>query len=563
MIVYNCPMVPFEFFKALGIQFRRINNFGCEFDKLNPNVCSFCRRSILSVDKDDIVIWVDSCDSARRTADFLKQTNKVFELHIPVVSTQQAILKLSNDLRLLWQSLKSIFGDVDDEKLFHTQKTFEQQLKLLAKALPEDLRTAKELYEEVIAEKWIGSTQLKDKVVLVVGAPIDEDLVKIIEQSGGSVINATCSGAYSMISNTVDSSDIFKNIAHRILNRKLMCMRFALQRNFSDLIDITKPSAIVLHTIKFCDFYSFDEREIRKTKIPFVTIENDMTSQANAQIKTRVQALMEFSMNKRSDSEKMFDLFIGIDSGSTTTKIVVLNTEKKILYKSVVKTGAYPAITAKRLYEEVIEKFKTLREKVYLVCTGYGRTVLDFADEQITEITCHAKGVHFLMPEIRTIIDIGGQDSKVIKVENGQVVEFVMNDKCAAGTGRFLEVMANVLDVPLQKIGDLSLKHAKEIDISSVCTVFAESEVVSLRASGHKREDILYAIHKAIAKRISTMYERVKGTQPVVLTGGVALNEGVKAALEKILDIQIKIPSEPVLTGALGAAVIGYQKTHR
>lgn len=563
MIVYNCPMVPFEFFKALGIQFRRIRNFGCEFDKLNPNVCSFCRRSILSVDKDDIVIWVDSCDSARRTADFLKQTNKVFELHIPVVSTQQAILKLSNDLRLLWQSLKSIFGDVDDEKLFHTQKTFEQQLKLLAKALPEDLRTAKELYEEVITEKWIGSTQLKDKAVLVIGAPIDEDLVKIIEQSGGSVINATCSGAYSMISNTVDSSDIFKNIAHRILNRKLMCMRFALQRNFSDLIDITKPSAIVLHTIKFCDFYSFDEREIRKTKIPFVTIENDMTSQANAQIKTRVQALMEFSMNKRSDSEKMFDLFIGIDSGSTTTKIVVLNTEKKILYKSVVKTGAYPAITAKRLYEEVIEKFKTLREKVYLVCTGYGRTVLDFADEQITEITCHAKGVHFLMPEIRTIIDIGGQDSKVIKVENGQVVEFVMNDKCAAGTGRFLEVMANVLDVPLQKIGDLSLKHAKEIDISSVCTVFAESEVVSLRASGHKREDILYAIHKAIAKRISTMYERVKGTQPVVLTGGVALNEGVKAALEKILDIQIKIPSEPVLTGALGAAVIGYQKTHR
>lgn len=562
MIVYNCPMVPFEFFKALGVQFRRIKNFGCEFDKLNPNVCSFCRRSILSVDKDDIVIWVDSCDSARRTADFLKQTNKVFELHIPVISTQQAILKLSNDLSLLWQSLKSIFGDVDDEKLFHTQKTFEQQLKLLAKALPEDLRTAKELYEEMIAEKWIGSTQLKDKAVLVIGAPIDEDLVKIIEQSGGSVINATCSGPYSMISNTVDSSDIFKSIAHRILNKKLMCMRFALQRNFSDLIDITKPSAIVLHTIKFCDFYSFDEKEIRKTKIPFVTIENDMTSQANAQIKTRVQALMEFSMNKRSDSEKMFDLFIGIDSGSTTTKIVVLNTEKKILYKSIVKTGAYPAITAKRLYEEVIEKFKTPREKIYLVCTGYGRTVLDFADEQITEITCHAKGVHFLMPEIRTIIDIGGQDSKVIKVENGQVVEFVMNDKCAAGTGRFLEVMANVLDVPLQKIGDLSLKHTKEIDISSVCTVFAESEVVSLRASGHKREDILYAIHKAIAKRISTMYERVKGTQPVVLTGGVALNEGVRAALERILDVQIKIPSEPVLTGALGAAVIGYQNTH-
>ncbi|MFN4191073.1 MAG: acyl-CoA dehydratase activase, partial [Pseudothermotoga sp.] len=151
-------------------------------------------------------------------------------------------------------------------------------------------------------------------------------------------------------------------------------------------------------------------------------------------------------------------------------------------------------------------------------------------------------------------------DSKVIKIEDGKVIEFAMNDKCAAGTGRFLEVMADVLDVPLQKIGGLSLQHSKEIDISSVCTVFAESEVVSLRASGHKREDILYAIHKAIAKRIGAMYERVKGEPPVVLTGGVALNEGVKRALEKVLDIQITIPPEPILTGALGAAVMGYQK---
>ncbi|WP_041082583.1 acyl-CoA dehydratase activase [Thermotoga profunda] len=560
MIVYNCPMVPFEFFKALGVPFKRIKNLGCEFNELNSNICSFCRKSVLSVDKDDIVVWIDSCDSARRTADFLKQTNKVFELHIPTVSDQQAVLRLSKDLKALWQSLKSIFGDVSDERLFRAQKNFEEQMKLLERALSGDSKEIKELYEKMTGERWIGSTQSKGKSILVLGAPIDQNLVQIIEENGGNVINATCSGVYSIISNTLNSDDVFRNIAYRILNRKIMCMRSAPQRDLSDLIDKIKPSAIVLHTIKFCDFYNFDEREIRKTKIPFVVIENDLTALSNAQIKTRIQALMELLTHRENAFKREFDLFVGIDSGSTTTKISVINTEEKLLYKNIVKTGAYPVATAKKLFEEVIEKFKVPREKIYLVCTGYGRATLDFAHEQITEITCHARGVHFLIPEVRTIIDIGGQDSKVIKVENGQVVEFVMNDKCAAGTGRFLEVMANVLDVPLQKIGKLSLEYTKEIDISSVCTVFAESEVVSLRASGHKREDILYAIHKAIARRISAMYERVKGTQPVILTGGVALNEGVKKALERILGIQIQIPPEPVLTGALGAAVIGHQK---
>ncbi|MFN3283710.1 MAG: acyl-CoA dehydratase activase [Pseudothermotoga sp.] len=560
MIVYNCPMVPFEFFVALGVPFKRVENLGCEFDRLNPNICSLCRRSVLSVHSDDVVIWVDSCDSARRTADFLKQTNKIFELHIPVISTPEAVTKLSNDLKTLWQFLKSIFGEVSDQKLSQVQKIFEKQLQLLEKALSEDLSEAKDLYEKITKQKWIGSTQLKDKVVLVLGAPIEQDLVQIIEESGGSVINATCSGGYSMISSLSDESHIFRRIAYRILNRKLMCMRFAPKRNLSDLINMTKPSMIVLHTIKFCDFYNFDEKELRKIKMPFVVIENDMTPQLNAQIKTRIQALMEFSINKGNGCEKMFHLFVGIDSGSTTTKIAVIDAEKRLVYKNVVKTGAYPAVTAKKLYDDVVEKFKTPRERIYLVCTGYGRTALDFANEKITEITCHAKGVHFLMPKVRTIIDIGGQDSKVIKIEDGKVVEFAMNDKCAAGTGRFLEVMADVLDVPLQKIGGLSLQHSREIDISSVCTVFAESEVVSLRASGHKREDILYAIHKAIAKRIGAMYERVKGAPPVVLTGGVALNEGVKEALEKVLDIQITIPPEPILTGALGAAVMGYQK---
>ncbi len=560
MIVYNCPMVPFEFFQALGVLYRRVENTGCEFDKLNPNICSFCRKSVLSVNRDDVLVWVDSCDSSRRAADFLKQTNRVFELHIPVFSDDQAILKLSDDLKALWQFLKSVYGDVSDEKLFRAHKTIQEQVNLLEKALTEDLKQAQRLYEQITGQKWIGSTKLNANPVLILGAPIDENMVKIVEENNGYVINATCSGAYSMISKTLDSEDVFKNIAYRILNKKLMCMR-STQRNISDLIQLTKPSAIVLHTIKFCDFYHFDERLLQKTGIPFVVIENDLTSFSNAQIKTRIQALMELSADRKNSLSKTYELFVGIDSGSTTTKIAVLDKNSKLLYKNVVKTGAYPVMTAKKLYDQVIEKFKINSKEIYLVSTGYGRNILDFANEQVTEITCHAKGVHFFMPMAKTIIDIGGQDSKVIKVEDGQVVEFVMNDKCAAGTGRFLEVMANVLETPLEKIGELSLRHSSEIDISSVCTVFAESEVVSLRASGYSREDILYAIHKAIAKRISTMYQRVKGLEPVVLTGGVALNRGLKAALEKTIGVKIEVPPEPVLTGAIGAAVIGYQRS--
>ncbi|MGB9820509.1 MAG: acyl-CoA dehydratase activase [Pseudothermotoga sp.] len=558
MIVYNCPLVPFEFFKALGIQSRRIENTGCEFDRLSPNLCSLCRRSVASIDKNDVLVWIDSCDSSRRTSDFLKLTNKIFELHVPVTSDEEAVSRLSDDLKILWRSLKAVFGNVSDEKLYEVHSDFQKQMALLEKTLREDLNEAKRLYEQIISEKWVGSTQRRGKPILILGAPVEENIVKIIEESGGYAINGTCSGPYSMISQIPDRSNVFKNIAYRILNKKLVCMRSAFKRDISKLIDTTKPEAIVLHTIKFCDFYSFDEKELRKTKIPFVVVEDDLTSLANAQMKTRIEALIELLSHQENGIPERFELFVGIDSGSTTTKIVVLDAQAKPLYKNTVKTGAYPVLTAKGLYEEVLAKFKVPRSKIYLVSTGYGRASLDFANERVTEITCHAKGVHFFLPKVKTIIDIGGQDSKVIRVEDGQVVEFAMNDKCAAGTGRFLEVMANVLDTPLQKIGKLSLEHKNEVDISSVCTVFAESEVVSLRASGHTREDILYAVHKAIAKRVGTMYERIKGTQPVALTGGVALNEGLKVALERVLNIEIQIPPEPVLTGAFGAAVIGY-----
>jgi predicted CoA-substrate-specific enzyme activase len=192
-----------------------------------------------------------------------------------------------------------------------------------------------------------------------------------------------------------------------------------------------------------------------------------------------------------------------------------------------------------------------------IVATGYGRTAVGFADKKVTEITCHARGVSHLMPEARTVIDIGGQDSKAMRVDGeGRVTDFVMNDKCAAGTGRFLEVMARALELPLDDLGSLSLASRNPCLISNLCTVFAESEVVFLRGEGRAREDIAAGIHAAIASRVAVMVSQMGLEETVVLTGGVARNRGVVRALRDDLQLTVRVPEHPQLTGALGAALI-------
>ena len=194
----------------------------------------------------------------------------------------------------------------------------------------------------------------------------------------------------------------------------------------------------------------------------------------------------------------------------------------------------------------------------YVVSTGYGRHGLSFANKSVTEIMCHAKGAHFMIPETRTIVDIGGQDSKAIAVdEHGAVKDFAMNDKCAAGTGRFLEVMAGVLEVgSVDNMGPLSLKGEYPCRISSTCTIFAESEVISLRAEGRSREDLIAGVHRAVASRVGMMAKRLRISPELVFTGGVAKNIGMKAALEEEFGMGIMVPEEPQITGALGAALI-------
>jgi predicted CoA-substrate-specific enzyme activase len=256
------------------------------------------------------------------------------------------------------------------------------------------------------------------------------------------------------------------------------------------------------------------------------------------------------------------DLVAGIDSGSTTTKAIVLDRQDRIVGFAILPTGADSRDASRIALARVLEEIGVgQKDLAFVVATGYGREIASDAKGTVTEITCHARGVHTLMKDVRTIIDIGGQDSKAIRINGqGRVQDFAMNDKCAAGTGRFLEVMGRSLGVPLEGMGERADMATKEVRVSSMCTVFAESEVVSLVAKGEKVEDILNGIHQAIADRVASLALRVGLEPPVAVTGGVAKNGGVVQALAARLETQVAVPDDPQLTGALGAAMIAWDR---
>jgi len=252
--------------------------------------------------------------------------------------------------------------------------------------------------------------------------------------------------------------------------------------------------------------------------------------------------------------------FAGIDIGSTITKVVIKD-ETDICSTVIIPTGAEHRRLAHKIMEEALGKANlTFDEIDYIVATGYGRINVPFADSQVTEITCHMRGVNWLFPDVKTIIDIGGQDSKGIKVKNGKLDNFVMNDKCAAGTGRFLEVISEVLGVKLEDIGEISLRSTRPADISSICTVFAEQEALLRLSEGTPIEDILAGIHKANASRIYAMVRKINVEKDVAITGGGAKNVGFCKALEEKIGFPVVVPPEPLITGALGAALVAEEK---
>jgi len=259
------------------------------------------------------------------------------------------------------------------------------------------------------------------------------------------------------------------------------------------------------------------------------------------------------------------NVFAGVDVGSLGSKAVIM-ADGKIVGHSILRTGLRAEENGLNALNAALENAGLKREDIkFIVGTGYGRISAPYADKTVTEITCHAKGAHYLHPQTRTAIDIGGQDCKAIRIdENGNVEDFAMNDKCAAGTGRFLEVMANVMKVSLEELGPLSLSATEVLPISSTCTVFAESETISLLARGEKPENIIIGIHHAIANRINGLFARVGIVNDVFFSGGVAKNVGMRKALEDVMGIHLaKHEEDPQLAGAIGAAILAQDAWNR
>lgn len=267
-------------------------------------------------------------------------------------------------------------------------------------------------------------------------------------------------------------------------------------------------------------------------------------------------------MCKREETKVIFS---GIDAGSRAIKIVLYDSESDKIIASVIKDqGIEQERLAKEAFSETLQQAGISKRNIaHIIATGYGRNIIPFADSTVTEITCHAKGVHYLHPEVRTIIDIGGQDSKLIKLDDtGNVHDFAMNDRCAAGTGRFLEIVAERLKVPLIDIGLFARKSVKPKMISSMCVVFAETEIIGLLATGAPTEDIAAGVIKSIASRIVSMGGRLI-KPPIAFTGGVALIRGVKDFIDDALGEETIVPSIPQLTGALGAAIASSKKSNK
>ncbi len=252
--------------------------------------------------------------------------------------------------------------------------------------------------------------------------------------------------------------------------------------------------------------------------------------------------------------------YLGVDVGSASSKAVIINQNKEIIKTSVVQMGTGTSGPKTAIDNVFAGTGLSLGDLKAAVATGYGRNSLKFADKQISEISCHAKGVNYELKNARTVLDIGGQDVKAISInESGMVLNFYMNDKCAAGTGRFLEVMARILGVRIDELEKLDEKAKSPVTVSSTCTVFAESEVISLLSQETKIEDITRGIHNSIVTRALALLYKTNMEEDFTLTGGVAQNKGVIRALERALNKKIYIAERPQLIGAIGAAIFAYE----
>ena len=552
MLGYICKYAPVEIFQAMGAETERIEpdvtNFNQAEVKMHPNICSFAKGVLEDVVSNDYegVILTTCCDSIRRLYDVLKEEfpdKFIYMLDTPRTTKEMGVALYLSRIKNMIKAYEEFSGKVFDESAFLNHlKSIESSRRLSVKP---------------------GAVN-----VGIVGARANSTIGKILEENGvNAAFDLTCTGLDRKI--LIGEKNVLEEYARGLLSQ-FPCMRMEQAAGRDELIGRYAGSVdgIIYHTVQFCDNYAYEYAWLKNVlDRPMLFLETDYTRQSYGQVKTRIEAFIE-SLSagrtkpevKRKVDDKVY--VMGIDSGSTSTNAVIMDGKKNIKAFSVVRTGAKSGVSADRILKETLEKAGLKREDLsWIVSTGYGRVSIEFADETVTEISCHGKGVHYFNPKIRTILDIGGQDSKAIKLSpEGEVTDFVMNDKCAAGTGRFLEMIARTLEVSLDELGAIALTSNEKIEISSMCSVFAESEVISLIANNKEKADIADGVCRAIANKASGLLKRVGMEPDFMMTGGVAKNPGVVRAVEEKIGAKLFIADEPEIVGAAGAALYALEK---
>lgn len=552
MLGYICKYAPMEIFESMGIQVKRIEPDVTSFSqaeiRMHPNICSFAKGVLEDVMANDYegIILTTCCDSIRRLYDVLKEEfpdKFIYLLDTPRIIKDAGIKLYEQRIRGMIREYEQFSGKKFSEEVFG---------EFLQKKQQEQSAGAKK-----------GALRIG-----ILGARANDSIKKILKDKGAEVaFDLTCTGLGRKI--LYEEKETLTGYTRGLLSQ-FPCMRMEQASNRDELIRRYADSVdgIIYHTVQFCDNYAYEYAWLKSwLKRPMLLLETDYTRQSYGQILTRIEAFLEAlgAEKRRPEIQKKGDgnmYVLGIDSGSTSTNAVILDQDRKIRAFTVVRTGAKSGISAERGLKEVLDQAGLKREDIdWIVSTGYGRVSIDFADENVTEISCHGKGAHYFNPNICTILDIGGQDSKAIRLsEDGEVTDFVMNDKCAAGTGRFLEMIARTLEVSMDELGAIALTSKERIEITSMCSVFAESEVISLIANNKEKADIADGVCRAIANKASGLLRRVGMEPEFMMTGGVAKNPGVVRAVEEKIGAKLYICEQPEIVGAVGAALYALEK---
>jgi predicted CoA-substrate-specific enzyme activase len=550
MIRTVCKYTPVELYAGFGESATPYNplpdNLDAADELTHRNMCAFSRALLAgqAMDAAQPLVLTDCCDSIRRAADVLRSLGlEVTMLSLPRRQDECGRVLYRNELMRLRGELEAQTGKKFDAAAF------------------------RHAFDGVDGAAFRPADPPDGPYVAVMGARMGDALLEEIRAASPlPVLNNTCTGLRRMgTPPAVEDEALMEWYAGELLAQPA-CMRMFDLSSRRALTEDPNLRGVVYNTVKFCDFYGFEYAALRDAlPVPMLKIETDYTPQGAAQVLTRLQAFFEgsaapvpTSAPRASQRRNGVEYYAGVDSGSTTTNAVILDANRVVVSTCTLPTGVQVAESARRALEAALAAARLEREQIRrTVSTGYGRACIAFRERDVTEITCHARGAHFLDPAVRTVIDVGGQDSKVIRLdERGGVRSFVMNDKCAAGTGRFLEMMAQSLGLGIEEMAVRGLASREEITISSMCSVFAQSEVVSLLAAGKRLEDIVRGLNRSVAAKVTALVGRNGLEQEWMMTGGVARNLGVVAAIEERLGGVVRLPEQPELCGALGAALI-------